>query len=214
MLEDGLMNFFKTLSTSSSDLYSILSNPQASSSSAPPEPLENPPYGMSKGFTPSQAPPVMSALPSRPKTGMVMSPPIIDPLNIITSSTTTSRNNELASFVPPYQTVTHSIPPIPPMGMGIPHGPVLDYYFNKYGALDMIRRFETRRGHINSFEECLAAVREDFKKQMWETFRVELSNKSHVYQKLYHSYFDSVSYPTGWRTSYFVKFNGEDNRTT
>jgi hypothetical protein len=49
---------------------------------------------------------------------------------------------------------------------------------------------------------------------MQETFVVELSNKSHVYPKPYPSYFDSVPYPTGWRTPNFVKFNGDDNRTT
>jgi hypothetical protein len=108
----------------------------------------------------------------------------------------------------------HSIPPIPPMGTGIPRGPVLDYYFNKYGAPDRIPRAEPRRGHVNSFEECLSVVREDFKKQMRETFRVELSNKSRVYQKPYPSYFDSVPYPASWHTPDFVKFNGEDNRTT
>jgi hypothetical protein len=57
-------------------------------------------------------------------------------------------------------------------------------------------------------------VREDFKTQIPKTFRVELSNKSRVYHKLYPSYFDSVPYPAGWRTPNFDKFNGEDNRTT
>jgi hypothetical protein len=49
---------------------------------------------------------------------------------------------------------------------------------------------------------------------MWETFRVELSNKSHVYQKRHPSHFDLVPYPVGWRTPNFVKFSVEDNRTT
>jgi hypothetical protein len=49
---------------------------------------------------------------------------------------------------------------------------------------------------------------------MRETFGVELSNKYHVYQKPYPSHFDLVPYPVGWRTPDFVKFNGEDNRTT
>jgi hypothetical protein len=49
---------------------------------------------------------------------------------------------------------------------------------------------------------------------MQETFGVELSNKSCVYQTLYPSYFDSVPYPMGWCTPDFVKFNLEDNRTT
>jgi hypothetical protein len=91
---------------------------------------------------------------------------------------------------------------------------VQDYYFNKYGTPDRVPRTDPRGGSVNSFEECLAAVREDFKKKMRETFRVELSNKSRVYQKLYHSHFDLVPYSVGWHTPDFVKFNGEDNRTT
>jgi hypothetical protein len=51
-------------------------------------------------------------------------------------------------------------------------------------------------------------VREEFKKQMQETFGVELSNKSRVYKKPYPSYFHLVSYPVGWSTPDFVKFNG------
>jgi hypothetical protein len=76
--------------------------------------------------------------------------------------------------------VTYSIPPIPPRGTGVPHGPVSDYYFNKYGAPDRVSRTEPRGGSVNSFEECLAAVREDFKRQMRETFGVELSTKSSI----------------------------------
>jgi hypothetical protein len=110
--------------------------------------------------------------------------------------------------------VTYSTPPIPPRGTGVPRGPVPDYYFNKYSTPDRVPRTETRGGSINSFKECLVAVREDFKKQMRETFGVELSNKSRVYEKPYPSHFDLVPYPVGWRTCDFVKFNGEDNRTT
>jgi hypothetical protein len=132
---------------------------------------------------------------------MVISPLIVEPLNNIPSSATTSRNNELANFVPPYQMVVYSTPPILPKGSGISRGPVPDYYFNnKYGAPDRVPRTEPRGASVNSFEEGLAAVREDLKKQMWETFVVELSNKSHIYQKLYPLHFDLVPYPVGWRT--------------
>jgi hypothetical protein len=120
----------------------------------------------------------------------------------------------MGSFVPPYQTVAYSTP-IPPRGTGIPRGPVPDYYFNnKYGALDRVPRTEPRGASVNSFEECLAAVREDFKKQMRKTFGVELISKSRIYQKLYPSHFDLVPYPVGWRTTDFVQFSGEDNSTT
>jgi hypothetical protein len=44
--------------------------------------------------------------------------------------------------------------------------------------------------------------------------RGRVYNKSRVYQKPYSSHFDLVPYPTSWRTSDFVKVNGEDNRTT
>ena len=37
---------------------------------------------------------------------------------------------------------------------------------------------------------------------------------SHLYQKPYPLEFDFVSYPAGWRVPEFVKFNGEDSRTT
>jgi hypothetical protein len=112
---------------------------------------------------------------------MVVNPPIIEPLNSMPSSATVSRTNELVNFVPPYQTIAYSTPPIPPRGTGIPHGPVPDYYFNKYGAPDRVPRNEPRVGSVNSFEDCLAAIREDFKKQMRETFGVEVSNKSRTY---------------------------------
>jgi hypothetical protein len=213
MLENGLVKIFKSLNPSS-DLSSVSGIPQAPSSSAQHETLENPPYDMPKNFTPSQATPVISALPSRPETAMVISPPMVEPLNTVPSLATTSRTNELADFVPPYQTFAYSIPPIPPRGTGVPRGPALDYYFNKYGALDRVPGTEPRGGSVNSFEECLAAVREDFKRQMQKTFGVELSNKSRVYQKSYPLHFDLVPYLAGWRTPDFVKFNGKDNWTT
>jgi hypothetical protein len=194
MLQDGLVKIFKSLNPSS-DPSSVSGIPQALGSSALHETLENPPYGMVKNFTPSQSPPVMSALPSKLETAKVISPPILEPLNNIPRSATVNQTNELATFVPPYQAIAYSTPPIPPRSMGIPRDLVLDYNFNKYGAPDMIPRTELTKRSVNSFEECLAAVREDFKKQLRENFGVELSNKSHVYQKLHPSHFDLVSYP-------------------
>jgi hypothetical protein len=47
-----------------------------------------------------------------------------------------------------------------------------------------------------------------------ENLWVELFNKSHDYQKPYLLHFDLVPYPLDWHTPDFVKFNGEDNRTT
>jgi hypothetical protein len=89
MLENGLVKMFKTLNPSS-DPGSVSSIPQTPSSLAQHETLENHPYDMPKSFTPSQAPLVMSTLPSRPETATVISPPILEPLNNIPGSATTS----------------------------------------------------------------------------------------------------------------------------
>jgi hypothetical protein len=59
MLENGLVKILETLNPSS-DPCSVSSIPQAPSSSAQHEMLENPLYDMPKNFTPSQAPPIMS----------------------------------------------------------------------------------------------------------------------------------------------------------
>jgi hypothetical protein len=198
----------------SSDPCSVSGIPQAPSYSAQHETLENPLSSMPKNFTPSQAPPVMSTLPSRQETAMVISPLIVESLNSVPSLATTSRTNELVYFVPPYQTVAYNTPPIPSRGTGVPCGLVLDYYFNKYGTPYRVLRTDPRGSSVNSFEECLVTVKEDFKKQMRENFGIELSNKSRVHQKSYPLHFDLVPYPVGWCTPNFVKFNGEDNRTT
>jgi hypothetical protein len=87
MLENGLVKIFKTLNPSF-DSCGVSGIPQAPSCLAQHEILENPPYGMPKNFTPSQAPPVMSTLSSRPETAMVISPPILELLNSISSSAT------------------------------------------------------------------------------------------------------------------------------
>jgi hypothetical protein len=117
---------------------------------------------MPKDLTSRQAPPTMSTFPPKPEIAMVMSPSLVEPLDSLPWLATTSQTNGLANFVPPYQMVVHSIPPIPSMGTGIPCSPVPNYYFNKYGTPDRIPRTEPGRVLINSFEECLATIREDF----------------------------------------------------
>jgi hypothetical protein len=37
---------------------------------------------------------------------------------------------------------------------------------------------------------------------------------SRLYQKPYKADFDLMAYPPGWRVPDFIKFSGEDNRTT
>ena len=38
--------------------------------------------------------------------------------------------------------------------------------------------------------------------------------RSQLYRRLYANAFDLVPYPTGWRVPDFIKFNGDDSRST
>ena len=63
-------------------------------------------------------------------------------------------------------------------------------------------------------QELFAEMREEVNKQFRETIGIDLQSRAKIYQKPYPAYFDSVGYPTGWRLPEFMKFNGDDNRTT
>jgi hypothetical protein len=60
---------------------------------------------------------------------------------------------------------------------------------------------------INRFNANLA-------KQMKDDYGIEVKSKNLSYQNPYPSSFDSVPYTTGWRCLEFVKFNGDDRKTT
>ena len=47
-----------------------------------------------------------------------------------------------------------------------------------------------------------------------ENLGVDVRGKTQSYQKLYPISFDTVTYLAGFRLSEFVKFNGEDNKST
>ena len=57
-------------------------------------------------------------------------------------------------------------------------------------------------------------TREEHCQQLWEILGVDVGNRDRVYQKPYPSSIDSVPYPVGWRVLDFVKFSGEDSKTT
>ena len=47
-----------------------------------------------------------------------------------------------------------------------------------------------------------------------ENFGVDVRSKTRAYQKTYPTSVDSVAYPLDFRLPEFVKFSGEDNRST
>ena len=64
----------------------------------------------------------------------------------------------------------------------------------------------TYQADFNRFKEDLAGV-------LKSKLGIDMCG-SRLYQKPYPPEFDFVSYPAGWRDPEFVKFNGEDSRTT
>ena len=49
---------------------------------------------------------------------------------------------------------------------------------------------------------------------MFQTKFILDIGRSHLHQKTYPNDFDLVSYPVGWCVPDFIKFSGDDNRTT
>jgi len=64
----------------------------------------------------------------------------------------------------------------------------------------------TYQANLTRFKEDLAGV-------LKSKLGIDMGG-SRLYQKLYPPEFDFVSYPAGWRILEFVKFNGDDSRTT
>jgi hypothetical protein len=59
---------------------------------------------------------------------------------------------------------------------------------------------------LNKFKEQVASM-------VKNKFGIDMGN-SRLYQKPYKAEFDLMAYPLGWRVPDFIKFSGEDNRTT
>jgi hypothetical protein len=104
---------------------------------------------------------------------------------------------------PYYQTMAYR-PNIPPMGCGIPHGPVPDVLFPRtaaYGTPNTIADGEMTDGVC---EQIARTLRE---------FGFNLKGCSWIYQKPYPDYFNTIPYPRGFRVLDFTKFTRDDART-
>ena len=60
----------------------------------------------------------------------------------------------------------------------------------------------------------LTDYKNDLANLLRESFGVDVRSKTRTYQKPYPTSFDSVAYPVGFRLPEFVKFSGEDTRST
>ena len=60
----------------------------------------------------------------------------------------------------------------------------------------------------------LTDYKNDLAKLLRESFGVDVRSKTRTYQKSYPTSFDSVAYHVGFRLPKFVKFSGEDTRSS
>ena len=60
----------------------------------------------------------------------------------------------------------------------------------------------------------LTDYKNDLANLLRESFGVDVKSKTRTYQKPYPTSFDSVAYPACFRLPEFVKFSGEDTRST
>ena len=65
----------------------------------------------------------------------------------------------------------------------------------------------------SNYEADLARMREDLASMFKSKLGLDVC-RSRLYQRSYVDAFDLIPYPAGWRVPDFVKFSGDDNRTT
>ncbi|TKC12033.1 hypothetical protein FA727_23650, partial [Robertmurraya kyonggiensis] len=132
------------------------------------------------------------------------------PLSTVPNSVSAGRAGPVATAGATYSTTMHTA-----NSGGIP-----DDVFNAH------RDMQNRQSpHLNYMNAMQPSAQQDPQWAEFTRFRDELSDvmrnklgvdfgNTRVYQKPYHASFDTVPFPNGWRLPDFVKFSGDDERTT
>ena len=127
-----------------------------------------------------------------------------------------SLERELAYFVPPYTTKSYGEPPFPPP---LPEDVWDDWLrANLQYAAQTMSTTDPMTHHFGqastgNYEADLARMKEDLADMFKEKFGF-VASRSRLYRRPYVDAFDLIPYPTGWRVPDFVKFCGDDNRST
>jgi hypothetical protein len=103
-----------------------------------------------------------------------------------------------------YQTMAYG-PNIPPTGMGVPHGPILDIFFPR--TLAYVTPSKRAEGAVNDgvMDQIARTLRE---------FRFTPKGRARSCQKLYPEYIDTITYPWGFRVLDLGKFMGDNAKMT
>jgi hypothetical protein len=96
-------------------------------------------------------------------------------------------------------------PNIPPMGMGVPHGPIPNIFFPR--TLAYVTPNPRVEGEVND------GVRDQIARTLRE-FALTPMGRARSYQKPYPEYFDMIPYPRGFHVPDLAMFVGGDAKTT
>jgi hypothetical protein len=113
----------------------------------------------------------------------------------------TTLTNPNPNFQQPYYQTMSYDPNIPPMGTGVPHGPIPDIFFPRTPA------YVTPNPRVGDND----GVRDKIDMTLRE---FGFMPRARPYQKPYPEYFDTIPYPRGFQVPDLAKFTGDDAKTT
>jgi hypothetical protein len=147
---------------------------------------------------------------------MVMTPDQPLPLSVVPSTLVQSQNNANGTISPMYSIVAHTSPPIPNVvpSYGVPNDVFTDFHRIQNPNQPPVNnlRIAAMQSQLAARNE-LAQFKEAIVNMMKNKLGVDMGN-TRLYQKPYRADFVYVSFPPVWRMPDFVKFSGDDNRTT
>jgi hypothetical protein len=158
------------------------------------------------GLTGQTGPGAMVHFPSSPE-------PIVTIPPIQAASGRSGGNTLVAQGIPfmvPFETgVGYGYAPNPQVNSRLQH-----YTFGSYTQPNMMQSNASTTPMPTTIQEVIDRFNANLAKQMKDDYGIEVKNKNLSYRKPYPSSFDSVPYPIGWCCPEFVKFNGDDSKTT
>ena len=135
----------------------------------------------------------------------MQNPPYPTPLATIPSSVAPSRTGEMVPYTPSYTTAQQ--------GSGPSRGPIPNATMAYTDPSTQRVSSSLHASTSSNYQADFSRFKEDLAGVLKTKHGIDLGS-SHLYQKPYPPEFDFVSYPAGWRIPEFVKFNGDDSRTT
>lgn len=130
----------------------------------------------------------------------------------VSTSVPHSRISETSANLqtPYYQTVAYSVPPIPPQGTRIPHGPVPNAYFNMSQPSAPLPPIQPEL--VQPMANPVLSLQDQVRAILRDQLGLDPRGAARTYKKPYTENYDTVPYPHGFRVPDFVKFTREDIR--